>query len=53
MVHKVVKVVMDPGDVRILERLNVKMGWSDSEIMRTAFREYVKSLELMKEEVHS
>ena len=50
--QKLVKVSLDAGDVRILDALSQKMGWSHSEIMRTAFRDYVKDLSLLTEEVH-
>ncbi|MEM3666904.1 MAG: ribbon-helix-helix protein, CopG family [Candidatus Bathyarchaeia archaeon] len=51
MPKHIVKTVLSREQHEILKRLAQRLGTSESEIMRTAFMEYAKSLSLVKEHV--
>jgi hypothetical protein len=47
-----VKVILSRQQREILKQIAVKLGQSESEIMRMAFMEYAKDLSLITEKVH-
>lgn len=48
-----VKVVLSPQHKEILDTICVKLGQSQSDMLRLAFLEYAKSISLVTEKVHS
>jgi hypothetical protein len=53
MARKVVKVYLTPQQKRILEKICYQLGMDESEVLRYAFMEYAKELNLITERVHS
>ena len=47
----IVKVVLSRQQREILQHIDTKLGQSESEIMRTAFKQYAKELSLITEKV--
>ena len=47
----IIKVVLSKEQKEILDSLTRKLGMSESELMRTAFMEYAKSLGIVSEHV--
>ena len=47
----IIKVVLSKEQKAILDSLSRKLGLSESELMRTAFMEYAKSLSILSEHV--
>jgi len=48
----VVKVILSKEQKQILQRIAGRLGASESEVMRTAFMEYAKDLNMVTEHVH-
>jgi len=48
----IVKVILSKEQRQILQNLVMRLGTSESELMRTAFMDYAKSLNLLNEYVH-
>jgi len=49
----IIKVVLSKEQKEILDSLTRKLGLSESELMRTAFMEYAKSLSMISDFVKS
>jgi hypothetical protein len=52
MPKHVVKTMLSREQHEILKRLAQRLGTSESEVLRTAFMEYAKSLSLIAEHIH-
>ena len=52
MGRKVVKVYVTPPQKKLLERISTTMGMAESDVLRTAFMDYAKSLGLVTDKVH-
>jgi predicted DNA-binding protein len=48
----IIKVILSKEQHQILKNLARKLGTSESEIMRTAFMEYAKELNMVTEHIH-
>lgn len=52
MARKIVKVYVTPGQKKLLERISATLGMAESDVLRTAFMDYAKSLGLVTDKVH-
>jgi hypothetical protein len=50
--REIVKVVISRQQREILRQIAIRLGQSESEIMRTAFMQYAKELSLVTQKVH-
>jgi hypothetical protein len=52
MARKIVKVYVTPEQKKLLERISTTLGMAESDVLRTAFMDYAKSLGLVSDKVH-
>jgi len=52
MPRKVVKVYLSPKQKKVLEKICKRLGMDESEVLRQAFMEYAKAINLISEAVH-